>query len=105
VTTLAQEGLDFEVAVAGQAFRETADSMQLAAAALGDRLVHVGEPETRQEYAALLAGSDIAVSTAINEFFGLAMIECLLRGLHARCARPIGVSGRVSARIPLSQRR
>jgi len=80
VTTLADEGLEFEVAVAGQAFRETADSMQLAAAALGDRLVHVGEPTTREEYAALLAGSDIAVSTAINEFFGLAMIEACYAG-------------------------
>jgi len=80
VTALAQEGLEFEVAVAGQSFRETADSMQLAAAALGDRLVHVGEPETREEYAALLAGSDIAVSTAINEFFGLAMIEACYAG-------------------------
>lgn len=80
VTELAQEGLEFEVAVAGQSFRETADSMQLAAAALGDRLVHVGEPATREEYAALLAGSDIAVSTAINEFFGLAMIEACYAG-------------------------
>lgn len=80
VTILAEEGLEFEVVVAGQAFRETADSMQLAAAALGDRLVHVGEPATLEEYAALLAGSDIAVSTAINEFFGLAMIEACYAG-------------------------
>lgn len=80
VTVLAQEGLDFEVVVAGQAFRETADSMQLAAAALGDRLVHVGEPATREEYARLLAESDIAVSTAVNEFFGLAMIEACYAG-------------------------
>ncbi|MDO9107606.1 MAG: DUF3524 domain-containing protein, partial [Coriobacteriia bacterium] len=80
VTSLAQEGLEFEVAVAGQSFRDTADAMQLAAAALGDRLVHVGEPATREEYAALLVGSDIAVSTATNEFFGLAMIEACYAG-------------------------
>ncbi|MDF1543067.1 MAG: DUF3524 domain-containing protein [Anaerosomatales bacterium] len=80
VGTLAAEGLDFEVAVAGQAFRETADSMQAAAAALGDRLVHAGEPSSRAEYAALLASADIAVSTALNEFFGLAMIEACYAG-------------------------
>jgi len=80
VAALASEGLRFEVAVAGQSFRETADTMQNAAAALGDRLVHVGEPTSRSEYAALLASADIAVSTAVNEFFGLAMIEAAYAG-------------------------
>jgi glycosyltransferase involved in cell wall biosynthesis len=80
VSVLADEGLDFEVAVAGQAFRETADRMQSAAATLGDRLVYAGEPSSRAEYAALLASADIAVSTAINEFFGLAMIEASYAG-------------------------
>ncbi|MHB9003903.1 MAG: tRNA-queuosine alpha-mannosyltransferase domain-containing protein [Coriobacteriia bacterium] len=80
VAHLAKEGLDFEVAVAGQSFRDTAHGMHEAASALGDRLVHVGEPESREEYAALLASSDIAVSTATNEFFGLAMIESCYAG-------------------------
>lgn len=80
VGVLAGEGLDFEVAVAGQAFRETEALVGEAAAALGDRLVHLGEPGSREEYAALLASADIAVSTARNEFFGLAMIEACYAG-------------------------
>jgi glycosyltransferase involved in cell wall biosynthesis len=80
VNQLAAEGLDFEVAVAGQAFAETQAEMKGAAAGLGERLVHVGEPETREEYAALLASADVAVSTARNEFFGLAMIEACYCG-------------------------
>ncbi len=80
VSRLANEGLDFEVAVAGQAFRETAGTIQDAAASLGERLVHVGEPGSRADYARLLASSDIAVSTANNEFFGLAMIESCYAG-------------------------
>ncbi|PKQ29977.1 MAG: DUF3524 domain-containing protein [Actinobacteria bacterium HGW-Actinobacteria-10] len=80
VARLANEGLDFEVAVAGQSFRETAQGMHEAAMALGDRLVHVGEPESRDDYAALLASSDVAVSTATNEFFGLAMMEACYAG-------------------------
>ncbi|HEY5506130.1 MAG TPA: DUF3524 domain-containing protein [Coriobacteriia bacterium] len=75
VTALADEGLDFEVAVAGQAFSETTAQFEHAAARLGDRLVHLGQPDSREDYAALLANSDAAVSTAVNEFFGLAMIE------------------------------
>lgn len=80
VSALADEGLDFEVAVAGQAFRDVPESIARAQEHLGERLVHIGEPEGRQAYARLLARSDIAVSTARNEFFGLAMIEAAYAG-------------------------
>ena len=80
VTALAGEGLDFEVAVAGQSFAETSAGFAVAAEALGDRLAHIGEPDGRDAYARLLAGSDVAVSTAVNEFFGLAMIEAAYAG-------------------------
>jgi len=80
VSVLAAEGLDFEVAIAGQSFRETEALMAEAAAVLGDRLVHLGQPEGREAYARLLASADIAVSTARNEFFGLAMIEACYAG-------------------------
>ena len=81
VEELAAEGLDFEVAVVGQSFRETAPVIAEAAAILGDRLAHLGEPESRGAYARLLASADVAVSTARNEFFGLAMLEAC----HAGC--------------------
>lgn len=92
VSRLAAEGLDFEVAVAGQAFRETEETMRQAAEALGNRLVHCDQPADRSEYAALLASADVAVSTAINEFFGIAMIEACYAGclplVPARLAYP-----------------
>ena len=80
VMMLAGEGLDFEVAVAGQSFRETDGLMRRAAEELGTRLVHCDEPATVGEYAALLASADVAVSTAANEFFGLAMVEACYAG-------------------------
>lgn len=80
VNELAAEGLDFEVAVAGQAFAETREAFQGATVELGDRLVHFGEPGSRDAYARLLASSDVAVSTAVNEFFGLAMVEAAYAG-------------------------
>ncbi|MBI5232703.1 MAG: DUF3524 domain-containing protein [Coriobacteriales bacterium] len=82
VAQLAEEGLDFEVAIAGQEFRETADRMREAARVLGDRVVSVGEPEDRDQYARVLASADIAVSTSLNEFFGLAMIEACYAGAY-----------------------
>jgi glycosyltransferase involved in cell wall biosynthesis len=83
VTRLAKEGLDFEVAVAGQPYQETREAFEAAGAALGGRLVHIGAPESRRDYAALLGSADVAVSTAINEFFGLAMIEACYSGCFA----------------------
>ncbi len=80
VAQLAGEGLDFEVAVAGQAFRDVPDAILSAEKVLGERLVHLGEPESPAEYARLLASADVAVSTADNEFFGLAMIEAAYAG-------------------------
>jgi glycosyltransferase involved in cell wall biosynthesis len=80
VTALAAEGLDFEVAVAGQAFADRPECFAEAEAALGHRLVHMGEPGSREDYARLLCSSDIAVSTAVNEFFGIAMVEACYAG-------------------------
>jgi glycosyltransferase involved in cell wall biosynthesis len=82
ITQLASEGLDFEVAVAGQTFRETREAFEHAGRGLGERLVHLGAPDGREAYARLLAGSDVAVSTAVNEFFGLAMVEAAYAGCY-----------------------
>jgi len=82
VAQLAAEGLDFEVAVAGQQFRDVPQAIIDAEQVLGDRLVHLGEPESREAYARLLAGSDVAVSTADNEFFGIAMVEAAYAGCY-----------------------
>jgi glycosyltransferase involved in cell wall biosynthesis len=79
---LAEEGLDFEVVLAGQPYRETREAFELAGAKLGGRLVHIGAPDGRNAYAALLAGADVAVSTAVNEFFGLAMVEAAYAGCY-----------------------
>lgn len=82
VTRLAEEGLDFEVVVAGKSFSETREQFEAAGRRLGGRLVHLGAPARRDEYAALLATCDVAVSTARNEFFGLAMIESAYAGCY-----------------------
>ena len=79
---LAREGADFEVAVAGQEFRDRPIELERARETLGERLVHCGEPASRRDYAGLLAGSDIAVSTAVNEFFGIAMVEACYAGCY-----------------------
>ncbi|HEX9093095.1 MAG TPA: DUF3524 domain-containing protein [Coriobacteriia bacterium] len=82
VACLVEEGLDFEVAVAGQPYAETREAFERAGNALGGRLAHIGAPDSRADYAALLASCDVAVSTAANEFFGLAMVEACYAGCY-----------------------
>ena len=82
VVALADEGLDFEVAVAGQSFADRPAVFDRIEEHLGSRLVHLGEPESRDVYAELLSSADIAVSTAQNEFFGIAMIEAAYAGSY-----------------------
>lgn len=51
---LAEEGLDFEVAIAGQPHRDTRAAIEGAADRLGDRIVHPGPPESPEAYAGWL---------------------------------------------------
>ena len=77
---LAREGADFRIAVAGERFRESPAVFERAREELGDRIVHWGHAPSREEYVALLGRSDIVVSTAVHEFFGLAVVEAIAAG-------------------------
>lgn len=81
---LAGEGLGFRVLVCGEQFREVPDSMLRAREALGDRIDHFGFVADRQAYLELLQRSQVVVSTAVHEFFGLSVIEATWCG-----ARPL----------------
>ena len=73
------EGVDFRVAVAGKSHRQTAPEFQEARDRLGDRVVHFGFADG-DEYVRLLKRADIVVSTAVHEFFGVAVVEALYAG-------------------------
>jgi glycosyltransferase involved in cell wall biosynthesis len=84
LTRLAEDGEPFRVAVCGQRFRSAPAVFETARAALGERVVHWGTAEKREEYERLLGRAHIAVSTARQEFFGLALLEAVWHG-----ARPL----------------
>jgi glycosyltransferase involved in cell wall biosynthesis len=77
---LAQEGLPFRIAIAGERFRESPIIFDVAQRRLADRIEHFGFIQDRLEYARLLRRSDIVVSTARHEFFGVAMVEAVYCG-------------------------
>lgn len=74
---LADDGLPFQVIVAGESFRQKPEEFLEARVWLGDRLRHFGYAEAFPEYARLLWEADVQVSTARHEFFGLATIEAM----------------------------
>ena len=76
---LAKEGVCFRVVISGQSHRQTAPEFNAAREKLGDRVVHFGYAE-EDTYAELLRRADIVVSTAIHEFFGVAVVEATYSG-------------------------
>jgi len=79
IETLILGGIDFEVAVVGERFVSAPESFDRLPAMLGNRLVAFGFlPD--DEYADILRRSDIVISTAHHEFFGIAIVEAIAAG-------------------------
>ena len=76
---VAAEGVEFRVALAGVNHRETAPEFDEARSRLGDRVTHYGTASPG-EYVELLRRADVVVSTAIHEFFGVAVVEAIYGG-------------------------
>ncbi len=69
---------DFAIALAGEPVAEFEDFTRLQAE-LADRIVHVGHAPDAV-YVRLLGAADIVVSTATQEFFGIAITEAVYAG-------------------------
>ncbi len=75
--TLAGEGLEFRVILAGENFRNIPEEFEEARQRLGDRIIHYGWEDDPAAYSRLLWQADIVLSTAIHEFFGVATVEAM----------------------------
>ncbi len=79
---LAERGLEFEVAILGEAFVQVPPEFEEACARLGGRIVQFGYAESLADYARWLWHGDVIVSTAIHDFFGAAVVEGIYCGCH-----------------------
>ena len=77
---LADEGVPFRVALAGENFRVQPAEFTEARERLGARLVHFGFAESEADYARLLWDADVVLSTAVHEFFGVSVVEAIYCG-------------------------
>ncbi|MHC4877389.1 MAG: tRNA-queuosine alpha-mannosyltransferase domain-containing protein [Planctomycetota bacterium] len=77
---LIERGCDFRVRVLGEAYRNSPACFAQAHEWLADHIDHWGLAPTRHDYETLLRNSDIVVSTADHEFFGIAVLEAVSAG-------------------------
>jgi len=77
---LEQRALDYQLALVGQQFRQVPAVFGEIEERFAHRIVHSGYLPNRDDYRALLAQSDIVISTALHEFQGLAVLEAVARG-------------------------
>jgi len=77
---LADSGLDFNVALCGESFQDVPEIFDRARERLSGRILSWGFLESRSDYLGLLSRCDVVVSTAIHEFFGIAVAEAVAAG-------------------------
>ena len=73
------EDVDFRVALAGSNVRQMPEEFEAARERLGERVVHYGRADA-DGYVRLLHRADVVVSTALHEFFGVAVVEAIYCG-------------------------
>ena len=77
VERLASDGLAFGLALAGEPGPNPTRELADVVAKMPERIEHCGYLASHEHYAQLLWESDIVVSTARHEFFGVGMVEAL----------------------------
>jgi glycosyltransferase involved in cell wall biosynthesis len=82
--SLKQKAVPFRLAVTGERYGKVPPVFREAEQRLSRELVHFGYMEERDAYLRLLRNSDIVVSTAVQENFGLSVAEAVAAG-----ARPL----------------
>lgn len=73
-------GVEFRLSVVGESFREVPQCFEEAAKRFSDHIDHWGYAKSAEEYRGILASADLIVSTAIHEFFGIAVVEAMSAG-------------------------
>ena len=75
-------GCAFRLILAGEHFNEQPYEFEQAFERYAERILHYGYAEDFEEYSRLLHRADVVVSTALHEFFGIAMMEAIYCGCH-----------------------
>lgn len=82
VKLLQQKGVDFRLNVIGEQFRDQPEIFAQAKDTFAGQIDRWGYQPSRDAYEQALTESDIVVSTANHEFFGIGMLEAITAGCY-----------------------
>lgn len=82
IERLDDAGVDFRLNVIGQRFAPVPSAFEQARSRFHHRIDRWGFIESRPEYEEVLRDSDMIVSTANHEFFGIAVLEAISAGCY-----------------------
>lgn len=77
---VSDRGIDFRLAVCGENLRQNPAEFDEARERLAGRIIHWGFAGA-DEYLRLLSRAEVTASTALHEFFGIAVVECMAAGV------------------------
>jgi glycosyltransferase involved in cell wall biosynthesis len=96
---LADRGLDFELAVLGDAYREHPPIFNQAKERLAERIVQWGYAESREDYVAWLWRADILPVSSRQDFFGASAVEAMYCATYALLPNRLAFPEHVSERM------
>ena len=79
---LAERGLDFQVVILGENFRNSPAEFKLAQEQLADHILHIGYAKNFSDYATWLWRSDILPVTSRHDFFGVSVAQAIYCGCY-----------------------
>ena len=79
---LSEKGINFNLAVLGESYKNVPGIFQKAKTSLGDKIVSFGKAESFSEYAKWLCKCDILPVTSNQEFFGISVMEAVYCGCY-----------------------
>lgn len=79
---LKRSGTRFEINVLGESFRDSPECFGRAQERFKEQIRHWGFAKDRNEYLRVLSESDVVVSTARHEFFGISVLEAVSQGCY-----------------------
>lgn len=77
---LRQNKTDFRFSMVGEQFSDSPPEFEMIRGEFSSRIDHWGWQPDREDYLKVLCECDVVVSTALQEFFGLAVLEAMICG-------------------------